>query len=609
MKPYYFTSEQDSVFGVYHSPTAVSTSSSNAVVVCPAFGQEAIRSHKCLMSLANRLAKSGVHVLRFAYRGTDDSSLWSDEVCSLKDWQRDIVAAKEQLKRLSGCESVMLLGLRLGANLAIEVAQISNDVHSLVLWEPIEDGSLYLANLRKNQAEMVDLWHRKLPQIDTDEIEELFSTRYQRCLLREIEQVRIETQSLRQPTWVVSANTVAKEVVDAPSEPILTRDDMEKRTVSREPDGWKELEQLEVVWWRPQSLNQLTVGVQEMFRRIEAYGWHRQYVATAVNSKLHEGTKGVAILANANSSHKLSYELPANANRFDCNANDDLGYCESVLSFGQDMGLTAVLTNPSQPSQGSPVVIMLNAGIVHRVGPFRLHVQLARQLAKAGFASLRIDLSGLGDSKPRTGKQNKDERVRLDLTDAIKCIEDRGLGNRFVLFGLCSGAFQAHQAAISEPRVIGGVFMDGIVFRTRGFYIRHHLGRLLRPRFWRNAIKRRLLNYLRKDGKGFQEEGNKLAEAEFFKVDRSRQEIATEINELKKREAQMLFLYTGDYDDVCGRNQFREMYGIRPDDQIQVDYLAHASHTLRIASHRNQLCQRVAEWMHDRFGARTKEST
>jgi hypothetical protein len=63
----------------------------------------------------------------------------------------------------------------------------------------------------------------------------------------------------------------------------------------------------------------------------------------------------------------------------------------------------------------------------------------------------------------------------------------------------------------------------------------------------------------------------------------------------------MLFIYTGDYDDICGRQQFAEMYGIIPDDQIQVDYMAAASHTFRIANHRDQLCQRIASWMKERF--------
>ncbi len=283
MKPLFFAADSDAIFGAYH-PAVVTQSvidevaSRKAVVICPPFGQESIRSHKSLLSLANRLAKNGVHVFRFAYRGTDDSALWSDEVLSLQDWRQDIVAAKEELKRQSGCDSVMLIGLRLGANLAVDVARTSEDVHSLLLWEPIENGRDYLGNLRSHQREMIDLWHGNVSTGDTEEVEELFSTRYQRSLLTEIEQVCLNTESLAQPTLVISA---AKSPGDSPGQLGVFHDEMEKRIESVEPDGWQGLDQLEVTWWRPQSLNQVVTSVQEMFARVEAYGWHRQQSFTS----------------------------------------------------------------------------------------------------------------------------------------------------------------------------------------------------------------------------------------------------------------------------------------------------------------------------------------
>jgi hypothetical protein len=46
---------------------------------------------------------------------------------------------------------------------------------------------------------------------------------------------------------------------------------------------------------------------------------------------------------------------------------------------------------------------MSNAGMLHRVGPYRLHVRLARDLARMGFSSLRVDLADTGDSPLRPG--------------------------------------------------------------------------------------------------------------------------------------------------------------------------------------------------------------
>lgn len=598
MQARYFSSNGNPVFGAYH-PAESSENRSNtspmAVVICPPFGQEAIRSHKCLLSLAHRLSRQGIHVLRFAYRGTDDSSLWSDEILSLNDWRQDILAAKAELKRLSGCSSVMLIGLRLGANLAVDVAQESEDVHSVLLWEPISDGRDYLQTLRNNQHEMIDLWHGKVSTHDTEEIEELFSTRYQRSLLAEISQVRGDTTTLQQPTLVVSA---VKHSNRSSIEAELTRDNMEKRVESAEPDGWEELDELETVWWRPQSVNQVAAGAREMLARVESRSWHRQFVPAHADHSSNLGS------GSNESAHPREETTEASAGQ-------SLSYRESVVQFGNGSQLTGILTEPgarpthplgeSESDARAPMVILLNAGIVHRVGPFRLHVTIARTLAQHGFASLRLDLSGLGDSRPRTGKLTKDERVRLDVDEAMEYLTSRGLGDRFVLFGLCSGAYHTHQVAIADTRVVGAVFLDGIVFRTLGYFFRHQVLRLLRPRFWRNAIKRRWLKLQRKHGEAMPDLGNKLAEAEYFQVNRTREAIAAELQSLKARSMQMLFLYTGDYDDICGRSQFREMFGIAPTDQIQVDYLAEASHTFRIAQHRERLCRRVVEWMTTRL--------
>ena len=94
---------------------------------------------------------------------------------------------------------------------------------------------------------------------------------------------------------------------------------------------------------------------------------------------------------------------------------------ETVCQFGPDQGLTGILTQPSDSVRvtDAPVALIFNAGIVHNIGPFRLHVDIARMLAAAGFSSLRIDVSGLGDSKTRTGKFVGKNRAIQDAVDAM----------------------------------------------------------------------------------------------------------------------------------------------------------------------------------------------
>ncbi len=274
---------------------------------------------------------------------------------------------------------------------------------------------------------------------------------------------------------------------------------------------------------------------------------------------------------------------------------------EQVCNFGKDGHLFGILTTPDEDVRvaDAPIALILNAGIVHRVGPFRMNVDIARQLAQLGYSTLRMDLSGLGDSGPRTGKLELENRAELDAADAMTYLETETGTREFVIVGLCSGAYNAHCVSVKDDRVVGAVFMDGIVFRTLGFFLRHHVARVFRPRFWRNAIKRR---WQQRPIGPTEADGNALAESEFFGEDLNKDKIIDDLTRLVDRGVQMLFLYTDGYDDICGRSQFREMYGLRPDDgQLQVEYYPKSEHTFRLTENRKAACDRVARWFEGRF--------
>ena len=271
---------------------------------------------------------------------------------------------------------------------------------------------------------------------------------------------------------------------------------------------------------------------------------------------------------------------------------------ETVCQFGPDNGLTGILAEPHESVRvaDAPVALILNAGIVHNIGPFRLHVDIARMLAAAGFSSLRIDVSGLGDSETRTGKFVGNNRAKQDAVDAMNYLAEHNDNNRFVVVGLCSGAFNAHQVAISDPRVVGTALFDGIVFRTLGFYFRHY-ARMARPRFWRNAIKRRMIG----EPAAYEAAGESLGESEFFELDNTRDEVAEEISGLVDRGVRMLFMYTDGYDDIASASQFKAMFGIKPNDQVQVEYFNQAEHTFRLKHNRNAACERLTDWYRGQF--------
>ena len=112
---------------------------------------------------------------------------------------------------------------------------------------------------------------------------------------------------------------------------------------------------------------------------------------------------------------------------------------EETLLFGPGQGLVGTLSVPSRPTE-SLGMILLNAGMIHRVGPHRVNVRLARELARHGIASIRFDLAGHGDSARPSGSLSFQNQAVEDIRQAADALANATGLRRFAVFGLCSGA-------------------------------------------------------------------------------------------------------------------------------------------------------------------------
>ena len=167
---------------------------------------------------------------------------------------------------------------------------------------------------------------------------------------------------------------------------------------------------------------------------------------------------------------------------------------EQPLDVSAESGLFGILTRPTI-GRSSTAFILLNAGIMHRVGPFRLNVSLARGLARGGFLSVRLDLSGKGDSDKRVN-QSSSEALTNDAIEIMRLLKSRFSIDRFVFGGLCSGADNALMIAPAFPEVAGLILLDGYAARTPRYYVTRYLrylARLASPR----AVARRLVGGIR----------------------------------------------------------------------------------------------------------------
>jgi pimeloyl-ACP methyl ester carboxylesterase len=155
---------------------------------------------------------------------------------------------------------------------------------------------------------------------------------------------------------------------------------------------------------------------------------------------------------------------------------------EKVLVVGEAPALVGIVTEPEgelDPSR--PVLIVLNSGLVPRVGPYRATVKFTRRAAREGFAAVRFDLSGVGDSDARRDNASFEERWVADTRAVMDHLEKTRGMRRFVIMGLCSGADNAFQTAKRDERVVGIVQIDGYAYKTPGYHARYYGKRLRDP--------------------------------------------------------------------------------------------------------------------------------
>lgn len=152
---------------------------------------------------------------------------------------------------------------------------------------------------------------------------------------------------------------------------------------------------------------------------------------------------------------------------------------EATLCFGPEQGLIGVLARPAD-SGGAPAHIgclLLNVGVNHRIGPRRINVKMARQLAAAGIPSLRFDLSGVGDSRASTAQNDFRQQALVDMKAALDELQAATGLARFVVIGICSGGANGMALALADTRVVGLLMLDGYIFLTRGVKLERKLRR------------------------------------------------------------------------------------------------------------------------------------
>jgi hypothetical protein len=265
---------------------------------------------------------------------------------------------------------------------------------------------------------------------------------------------------------------------------------------------------------------------------------------------------------------------------------------EEPLCYGEQGRGIAVVTLPDKLS-GAPLMVFLNAGLLHRSEPFGLNVMLSRALAENGCISVRVDLSGRGDTPLRKGLTPR-EYVSADWGFLKNTLFDR-FGERPIIFmGLCSGADNAQKLAVIDPHVKGLVLLDPVIQKDKGFSIRALKQKYLSINRWKNApgkLKSLICHIFTKNDE------NSIDLGELRDLPTS-EETAAWIDGLVRSDGRLLAVFSSyslGFYNIAG--QWSSIVNSAEFSRITTEYFfPFIDHVYSIHDHRDLLVEKVSNW-------------
>jgi len=258
--------------------------------------------------------------------------------------------------------------------------------------------------------------------------------------------------------------------------------------------------------------------------------------------------------------------------------------------IGEQQQFFVMKTLPASSNGGDIGVVILNAGLLHNVGPFRLHVDIAAAVAELGVPVTRIDQSGKGESASRPVSTSLESKL-ADFDDVTAWIEEDG-SRRVILVGLCSGADDALLIARHRSNIAGIVMIDGFAPPTaksrrmkrsqRYGSIRRAVGSMLRP--IRDYLAKRRLgpDDIDIDIRAWTDDADMTAG------------IAKAIDS----GTRFLAIFTPGQDYYLYDGQLRDgLSGLNHPDRLDEVYFDDTDHTFSRSAHRDRVVTCIRDWV------------
>ncbi len=521
--PFLLATHTDALAAILHAPAVPVRS----LLVLPPLVEERKACHRVLCELARDLAEAGTAVLRFDYHGTGDSP-GDFDAYGPDAWLADAAAARAWLRaRYPGLEPA-LLGFRFGATLA---TRLPSPCAARLLVEPVTGADLLKQLLQRSQVNQMVAFGK--PHT---------------------------TRATVEAGWRQGAPA------DLDGFPFTARLAADLATLVPEP------------WSEPGCV-----------------------FSTGPDLRTAD-----AAHAAAPASARLALRIPAFWNTV---GRVDVGPLTAALA--ESVGRVVPEPTPAaaaqalpqpDPAGSGPVAITSPSGVIRgwlerpvtrpvarmlfihgwsgdRTGPHRMFVKLARRLAKAGVLSLRIDLSGRGDSGGETATASiaaMTDAARSALAWLRATHPDAG---PLLITAICSGCKVAISAAAAESDIaalalwsaesMGSLRSAATGRRKTWSALRTYALKLTRRETWLKLLKGRIRTDM-------------VKKAIIHHETRSADEAANEdriLHRFRSYTGDLLFVFGGSDPDAPGSAAAYASFCTRHTLRHEVRTIAHAGHS------------------------------
>ncbi|VTU14161.1 exosortase A system-associated hydrolase 1 [Variovorax sp. SRS16] len=266
---------------------------------------------------------------------------------------------------------------------------------------------------------------------------------------------------------------------------------------------------------------------------------------------------------------------------------------EEPVLFGPASALFGVLTRPASGASAPVACLMSNFGVTHHIGPHRIQVKLARQLAAQGIATLRFDLTGIGDSPASGTAKNFESQAQDDLRAAIDYLESKLGVKKVVIFGLCSGVAHGLRIAVADTRVTGLLAFDGYRFPGR----RAELLRL-----WRRFLKYPVAQSVHwaKRLAGASRQKDNLLESREPESTVTAADFARSMETLVAREVSVYLVYSASHQPQDrNKDQMLELRGAPFLEKVRYEFMPAVDHSFTLLSSQRFFSDAACSWVEE----------